>query len=241
MPLDISHRVKRILQGLNVNNSPAFECPPVGQTEEELLSCLSIVKAIQPEVIVEIGSASGGHIYLLSCVLDPNRRHSLISIDPWLGKYSQHKKTYNATVKALKLHFGENFTYSSICAVSQVEETKNQLCKKLNGKAVDFLFIDGSHSGFDISDDWRLYQNLVCEEGVVCLHDIEGEPDVAATWGIIQRAISPYRHTWELKVKGIPLLPGLHEETVLGLGIVPGSNLSLDFEKYGLVSPTKFE
>ena len=61
---------------------------------------------LQPEVLVEIGSANGGHIYLLSCVLDPKKQHSLISIDPWSGKYSKQKSNYTATVKNLRKHFG---------------------------------------------------------------------------------------------------------------------------------------
>jgi predicted O-methyltransferase YrrM len=42
----------------------------------------------------------------------------------------------------------------------------------LNGKKIDFLFIDGDHSYLGVKKDFELYAPLVKRGGIIAFHDI---------------------------------------------------------------------
>jgi predicted O-methyltransferase YrrM len=50
--------------------------------------------------------------------------------------------------------------------------TREAVMKKLNGRAVDLLFIDGDHRYSRVKKDFEMYAPLVRTGGVVLLHDI---------------------------------------------------------------------
>jgi len=51
-------------------------------------------------------------------------------------------------------------------------ETPTKVNDILNGKKVDFLFIDGDHRYEAIKEDYKLYSSFVKEGGIIAFHDI---------------------------------------------------------------------
>lgn len=59
-----------------------------------------------------------------------------------------------------------------IQAASQLESTKAEVVKLLNGELLDFLFIDGNHMLEAVTKDFDMYSSLVRSGGIIALHDI---------------------------------------------------------------------
>ena len=55
---------------------------------------------------------------------------------------------------------------------SQKQETVDEVKKILDGKLLDFLFIDGDHSLVGVTKDWENYSPLVREGGIIAFHDV---------------------------------------------------------------------
>lgn len=60
---------------------------------------------------------------------------------------------------------------------SQLEETRDELVRKLDGRPIDFLMIDGDHSEDGVRRDFELYGPLVAADGLIALHDILPHPE----------------------------------------------------------------
>lgn len=198
----------------------------VGQTQEELAFNLEVIELLQPRTIVEIGSASGGHIYYISRVL--KKEHNIISIDPWEStKYRQQYFQYNQLISSLKETY-KKINYSHIRGRSQSENTVRGL-KKILGKLerkIDFLFIDGSHEKEDVLQDWDNYRGLVGDEGLICFHDVIGERKVADAWKEIVSSLNERYFSVVVNKKGVPLLKNLNKVRELGLGYIYTAGLS---------------
>jgi predicted O-methyltransferase YrrM len=59
-----------------------------------------------------------------------------------------------------------------IQAASQLDTTKDEVVKLLNGELLDFLFIDGNHMLEAVTKDFEMYSGLVKPGGMIALHDI---------------------------------------------------------------------
>jgi predicted O-methyltransferase YrrM len=140
------------------------------QDNAEIAQLVDRVKAIQPHVIVEIGTRGGGTLFLWSQV--SNALEHLISIDLPFGIHGggyppQRGKLYKAfmeTCPTAKL--------SLLRRDSQTEATKAALSELLGGQPIDFLFIDGDHRYAGVKKDYALYAELVRPGGLIAFHDI---------------------------------------------------------------------
>ncbi|EKD96396.1 MAG: O-methyltransferase-like protein [uncultured bacterium] len=190
--------------------------PPIGQTKDELIFILDAVKKANPSIIVEIGTAQGGFIFMLSYILKDTNK-TFISIDPWSKgtKYEKSFKIYQNTIKKLKSRFRSN-RYLYIPEKSTSKNALNTLKKILNRKKIDSLFIDGDHSYETAAYDFNTYQNLVKKNGIIALHDIGGYEGVAKVWDKIKDK-NEYIQIYEMIKKGKPLLKE-SEEKLLGVG-----------------------
>ncbi len=101
-----------------------------------------------------------------------------------------------------------------------------------NNRKIDFLFIDGSHDEEDVLMDWLNYRDLVNQKGIICFHDIVGEPEVATVWKEINTNLSDGYLTAEINNKGIPLLPSVNMEKELGLGYKFREELPQELRKF---------
>lgn len=115
----MNDRIKAIANNLKLT-LPNIECPAIGQTPDEIINTLKIVKLLDPKIILEIGSATGGFIYLLSTMLHHRKIRTIISIDPW-GKGTRYEAQYDIyknTINKLKRLYPNN-TYLHIRGKSE--------------------------------------------------------------------------------------------------------------------------
>lgn len=145
----------------------------ITQIKSEIRRLLTILQNDPPKVMLEIGTAYGGTLFLFSKICRPDSK--IISIDlPYsifAGGYpSSRKILYNsfATTEMQKIHL--------IKADSHDSKTLTKLKQKLDGNKLDFLFIDGDHSYEGVKKDFELYHNLIRKGGIIALHDIVKSP-----------------------------------------------------------------
>ncbi|PIS15878.1 methyltransferase [Candidatus Roizmanbacteria bacterium CG09_land_8_20_14_0_10_41_9] len=163
-----------------------------GQIKSEIHTLLSIVKTLSPKVIVEIGTAAGGTLFMLSRVLEP--KGILISIDLPYGKFGGGYHVWK--IPLYKSFATEKQKIYLLRADSHKLMTFNKLKQLLDKQLVDFLFIDGDHSAKGVMKDFKMYSGLVKKGGLIAFHDIvscgkSSDCKVDVFWNKIKRT---YQH-----------------------------------------------
>ncbi len=124
----------------------------------ELGWLLESVQQHDPRVIVEIGVDQGGTFTMLE---EACPEAEMIGIDIGGGKWSSGPPFQDDRV---------------ILGDSHSHETLADLRRRLAGRRIDFLFIDGDHSFLGVAEDYWTYTPLVAPHGLVALHDIAIHP-----------------------------------------------------------------
>ncbi|MEM3563682.1 MAG: class I SAM-dependent methyltransferase [Candidatus Jordarchaeaceae archaeon] len=214
----IAHRFRKLINDLDsiyeaVNfvfsfNYLGFSIRP-DQVKEEIVSLLKLVERLKPRVILEIGTAAGGTLFLFCRASDP--KVTIISIDlpggRFGGGYPKWKiPLYKSFAKDLQRIY-------LIRANSHDSKTLEKVKNFLRGRRIDFLFIDGDHSYEGVRRDFEMYSLLVRSGGMVALHDIVVHPpqtgcEVSKFWNEIK---SGYKYVeivkdWNQKWAGIGVL-----------------------------------
>lgn len=157
------------------------------QVWEEILKLLIIINRIKPKVILEIGTATGGTLFLLSRITSEDG--SIISIDLPSGQFGGGYPIW-------KILLYKSFSLPKqqihlIRANSHKRETLDKVKAILNGKEIDFLFIDGDHTYQGVKKDFEMYNSLVKKNGIIAFHDIavqstETDCQVSKFWNEIK-------------------------------------------------------
>jgi len=141
------------------------------QIREEIKNLLLILDKVKPKVILEIGTAGGGTLFLFSNVA--HEEAILISVD--LYQTIEKKILFRYIKKEKQKIF-----------LIQGDSHKIEILRKIEGilksKKVDFLFIDGDHSYDGVKKDFEMYSPLVRKGGIIAFHDII--PDYYTRYGI---------------------------------------------------------
>lgn len=148
-----------------IDNGVAFEAVKVhgcGQDPQELSILAGIVAAMHPQVIVEIGSNTGGSLYVWHELTEAE----VISVSLGPHDPAQTFHPWGAHVIAGDSHHP--------AVIEKLE-------KQLDGRRPDFFFIDGDHSEAGCRADWLLAQRTGA--AAVGFHDISprripGDPGV---------------------------------------------------------------
>lgn len=143
-----------------------------GQVRSEIVNLASIVRAAQPKVVVEIGTAMGGTLFLWCANAAPDA--TVISIDLPNGIHGggyPYWKTflYRSFANArqqVRLFRGDSHSPAMLA----------RLKEELAGRPIDFLFIDGDHTYAGVKQDFENYAPLVRPGGVIALHDVAVHP-----------------------------------------------------------------
>jgi predicted O-methyltransferase YrrM len=165
--------------------------------ESEIMVLLQRVRDLQCQTLLEIGTAAGGTLYLLTRAAS---RHATLvtldlAIDPdhWAGV-----STFALDQQRLVPLEGN----------SNDSRTLERLKDLLAGRPLDFLLIDGDHSAFGVRQDFALYSSLVAPGGMIVFHDICLAGGVKEFWLEVK---AKYRHEE---------LIGNPDQAECGLGIV---------------------
>jgi predicted O-methyltransferase YrrM len=140
----------------------------VGQVKYEITKLLEILKDLKPKIILEIGTAGGGTLYLFTRIIDPEA--TIISVDlpggTFGGGYSEWKiplyQSFTKNGQKIKLLRADSHNPKTFKLVKTI----------LADKKVDFLFIDGDHTYEGVKRDFNMYSSLVKEGGIIAFHDI---------------------------------------------------------------------
>jgi len=147
------------------------------QIESEISDLFNIVKNLNPKVICEIGTDRGGTLYLWSKAIQPDGL--IISIDlPRTYRNSLNRFFCSSFFETQRIHFLRENSQSAECQMS--------VQKILNGRKIDFLFIDADHSYEGVKKDFKLYSDFVRKSGLVAFHDILDECGVDKFWSEVR-------------------------------------------------------
>ncbi len=163
------------------------------QIRSEISSLLKILKEKKPRYILEIGTAKGGTLFLLSRAASDDAL--LVSLDLPQGRFGGGYPKWKIPLyesfgsPRQKIHLIRADSHDP----SSVEKVKDSL----KGNKLDFLFIDGDHTYDGVKKDFEMYSPLVKEDGLVGFHDIAPHTrqtgcEVERFWNEVKKG---YEHT----------------------------------------------
>jgi len=139
------------------------------QIKSEIIEFLNLVNAIKPKTVLEIGTAMGGTLFLLSRF--SSSKALLISMDLLSDDISSRNFDFYKKIARSRqsIVFLEGDSHKRL--------TLEKVEKILKDRKVELLFIDGDHSYEGIKKDFKMYSPLVKSGALVCFHDIvPGDP-----------------------------------------------------------------
>ncbi len=131
------------------------------QVRSEIRALAEAVAALRPKVIVELGTARGGTLFIWAHLAS----EKVISCDRRLNKGLRELIPLFAPAESaceVELMTGN----------SHDPEFQEQVCSSLGDRPVDFLFVDGDHTEAGVEADFRAYGPLVRPGGLIAFHDI---------------------------------------------------------------------
>lgn len=148
--------------------SPAMRHVRPCQHREELLLLAREIERRRPKVVLEIGTAAGGTLFLSACLADPGAL--IISVDlpfgPFGGGYPEWKlPLYRAFARAQQ-------RIELIRGDSHDPDTVARLQALLGEHRIDYLLLDGDHSYEGVRRDFETCAALLADGALVALHDI---------------------------------------------------------------------
>ena len=114
--------------------------------------------------VLEIGTDSGGTLFLVTRVAEPDA--IIVTID--IG-HPERAVIYRAFAK-------DEQRVEMIHADSHQPRTRDRVKRLCGSRQLDLLFIDGDHSYEGVRRDFELYSPLVGKGGMIALHDIVPGP-----------------------------------------------------------------
>lgn len=142
------------------------------QVPWEIKKLLTIIEEAKIEIMLEIGTANGGTLFLFKQVADP--RAMILSMDlpggPFGGGYPSWKSTL---YKRFEKH-GQRLYL--IRGDSHNQQILNNVKSILNGEMLGFLFVDGDHTYKGVKMDFEMYAPLMKDGGIIAFHDIVPGP-----------------------------------------------------------------
>jgi glycosyltransferase involved in cell wall biosynthesis/SAM-dependent methyltransferase/predicted O-methyltransferase YrrM len=168
-------RVRTVAHNATFDEAYAFAKEEIGivQNRDEIQWLFELVRAARPRAVLEIGLDFGGTFFLWSRAAA--RDAHLIAIDTKrvgpLGAWSPFslvRKAFAVASQRVTLLMGSD---------SHNESTRQRLIALLNGRPIDFLFIDGDHSRDGVWQDFNMYSPLVAHGGLIAFHDVSPNPE----------------------------------------------------------------
>jgi cephalosporin hydroxylase len=137
---------------------------------------VKLVRELAPSVVVEIGSAQGGTLFAWCKSATPDAL--VVSVDLPGGDFGGIQgDTYGRrNYRRMAGYKRDGQTLKFVQGNSQSEKTRDEVLKVLDGRLIDFLFIDGDHAYEGVKRDYELYSPLVREGGVIGFHDVVNHP-----------------------------------------------------------------
>jgi predicted O-methyltransferase YrrM len=143
----------------------------------ELSQLLWEVEDEAPEAVLEIGTYAGGTLYCWCRLAAPDA--VIVSIDLPEGRFGGGCTEERA--EEMRLLFPrERQRLHLIRGDSHSPESLAELERHLDGRKLDFAFIDGDHTYDGVKRDFEMYSPLIRDGGLIAFHDICEHPDEEA-------------------------------------------------------------
>jgi predicted O-methyltransferase YrrM len=184
---------------------------------EELAALCRKLLTKPPRIVIEIGTAKGGTLYLWTRVCSSGALVISLDMPGEIGSVGKPTLSVYRT-------FGQErgVRVSTLSVDSHSEDAHRKLRELLSGEKADFLFIDGDHRLEGVRADFLGYLQYMSAQGIIALHDIavpiSSEIEVARFWSELQdqqqrTTESLIAHTGKSPGIGVVLL---HECAVIG-------------------------
>lgn len=135
----------------------------IKQTKEEIAEFIEFITLnTSIKYVIEVGAFCGGTALIWAQIVEP-LGGKILTIDLHFG----HKRIPPVYRNTRWGRFVQEFQ-----GRSQDEKTIGSIKKCLDGRAVDFLFIDADHSYEAVKKDFENYSPFVRKKGWIAFHDI---------------------------------------------------------------------
>ncbi len=138
------------------------------QNPWEIGELMKRVREKQPRVIVEIGTAKGGTLFLFCQHAADDA--TIISLDLPFGRNGGGYPKWKEKLYAKFAKPGQ--TLHLMRANSHLDETRTRIEALLKGRKIDVLMIDADHSYEGVKCDYDLYSPLLADDGFIAMHDV---------------------------------------------------------------------
>lgn len=140
------------------------------QDRFEIQEMAKLVSSKSPKVIVEIGTYKGGTLFIWTRT-NP-QAELVVSIDLPGGQYGGGYDSRREKLYSLFAYDRPGTRMKFIRGNSHESETAESLKRMLNGRPIDFLYIDADHTYTGVKTDFELYFPMVAKNGIIGFHDI---------------------------------------------------------------------
>ncbi|MEM3793697.1 MAG: class I SAM-dependent methyltransferase [Candidatus Bathyarchaeia archaeon] len=185
-----------------------FKIAPI-QIKEEIAKLLSLLADLKPKTLLEVGTASGGTLFLFCQVAEPDA--IIISVDLPGGLFGGGYPEWR--IPLYKSFAKERQRLHLIRADSHNPKTLEIVKNILSDRKLDFLFIDGDHTYDGVKRDFETYSPLVRKGGIIAFHDIVEHPletgcEVSRFWNEIKHGYNYIEivKSWDQKWAGIGVI-----------------------------------
>ncbi len=141
------------------------------QVESEIVRLLDLVRERDCQTLLEIGTAAGGTLYLLTRAA--SRHATIISLD--IARDPDHWDAIRGFARLQQ-------RMVAVTGNSGDPAVRDEVAAQVAGRPLDFLLIDGDHSAYGVRKDFELYAPLAAPGGLVVLHDISLAGGVKEFW-----------------------------------------------------------
>jgi cephalosporin hydroxylase len=131
------------------------------QVRSEITALARAVAALEPRIILEIGTAKGGTLLIWSRLA----ARKVVSCD--LLHHPARKRLLEALPPP-----GSRCEVKLLTGDSHDPDFRRRVEAELGGDLADFLFIDGDHTEAGVAADFRDYSGFVRPGGLIAFHDI---------------------------------------------------------------------
>jgi cephalosporin hydroxylase len=138
------------------------------QIDSEIAALMRILQAEPPRTVLEIGTAGGGTLFLLTRVAAPDAL--LLSIDLRRGQFGGGYAAWRG--RLYRSFAQETQRVELVAGDSHQPATREQVRRLLAGEALDLLFVDGDHTLEGVKRDYDDYAPLLRPGGLVAFHDV---------------------------------------------------------------------
>lgn len=143
------------------------------QNPVEIERCFHAICKLRPRLVLEIGTAEGGSLYLWTQAAEDDAK--ILSVDlpggDFGGAYPECR------VRLYRAFARRGQTVELIRADSHASDTRERVREFFENTSLDFLFIDGDHSYEGVKADFEQYGSLVRQGGLIGFHDIMPRAD----------------------------------------------------------------